>query len=880
MNGWQALLARSFDAPYPREPRSTFFQTALVLESTSGKSDQVAATSRASSPFALHVLGGARIEVGGSPLSGKAAHRRRLALMALLAASPGGALSRERILGYLWPDHEPENARRLLSEAVYVIRKELGESSILSVGDEVHLRPEVVWSDVRAFRSAQQAGALDEAVALYRGPFLDGWYVSDAPEFERWAETQRERLAHEYVGALRTLAERDEAAGFWRVAVSRWQQLVRTEPYVSRHALRLAQALASTGERAQARQVLRAHELRLKNELDVTPDADFRAFADSLAREPARPAGTTASESPGDVRETAATLAATERAVPVDDLALGSSPPVPAMIPEAGGSSAITHFLRSPAGIVGAALAVLVLLGSVAWYAMRSREDPPLSADERRIAVLYFEDHSPDHRYGTIAGELTTALIDELSSVGAFHVVSQNGVRPFRGQELSLDSIARRLGVGTVVEGSIQGDEGQLRVSTQITDVTTHTVLASRRIAGPSASLFSLERQLTREVARVLRVRMGQQTRLREDRSATDNEIARKLVVLAERERDDAISLADHPEPDDVAAAIRALARADSLFARAHEEDARWTRPLLGRGWTARDLARLRNDSASARILRSALPFAEQALAREPANPDALELRGTLTWGIVSSQPNAASDSVNLLRAERDLRDAVRIDSTRATAWGTLSYLLSLRGSFAESQLAARRALQEDAYLSGARDIQFELYASSVMLGDLRSARTACLDGQREYPDDTRFLECELTLLRNDIDAPADPARAWALVDKLDVVDPAPKAIASGRPFAPIFRRIVAAAVSARAGDRAVARREIVRTRQMAGRDSILLLDLAYGEAYVRLLLGEREQAVALLRELIAKRPVVRARVLRDRLLRPISAQLSTPPTR
>jgi hypothetical protein len=66
----------------------------------------------------------------------------------------------------------------------------------------------------------------------------------------------------------------------------------------------------------------------------------------------------------------------------------------------------------------------------------------------------------------------------------------------------------------------------------------------------------------------------------------------------------------------------------------------------------------------------------------------------------------------------------------------------------------------------------------------------------------------------------------------------------------------------------------------MAGQDSILLLDLAYGEAYVRLLLGEREQAVALLRELIAKRPVVRARVLRDRLLRPISAQLSTPPTR
>ncbi len=489
--------------------------------------------------------------------------------------------------------------------------------------------------------------------------------------------------------------------------------------------------------------------------------------------------------------------------------------------------------------------------------------------------MLYLEDHTVDHRLGAIAAEVTTDLIDALSGVNAFRVVSRNGVAQFRGTNVPVDSIAKRLGAGTIVEGSVQEVDERLQIVVQLTDARTHTVVESRRVDGPTSALFELESRVAEQVAGALRRRLGQEVRLREVNAGTDNEIARKLVVLGVRERDDAASLAAQPDTADVSTAVGALTRADSLFARAHAEDPKWLRPLLERGWTIRDLAHLRRDTARVRTLRRGLDFADQALALDPSSAAAHELRGSLHWGILSALASGAADSLELQQAERDLRAAVDADSTRATAWGTLSLVVSARGAFAESQIAAERALRQDAYLDGASDIQFQLYASSVMLGDLATARSACLDGQKAYPTDWRFVECELTLLRNDVDARPDPRRAWELVARLEVLDPPEKSKHTPHAYATIFRRMVAAAVSARAGDAAVARAEIARARRMTEGDTALRLDNAYAEAYVRLLLGDRHEAIVLLRGLIAARPVLRTRILRDRLLRSITDSLS-----
>src|ERR1041384_4127915 len=102
---------------------------------------------------------------------------------------------------------------------------------------------------------------------------------------------------------------------------------------------------------------------------------------------------------------------------------------------------------------------VLVFGGSLAAWKLPSRQRTPRSVgglDAHKIAVLYFEDQSPDKKLSYVADGLTDELIDQLAAVRALDVVSKNGVAPFRGSDIPRDSIARVLGVGTLVEGALE----------------------------------------------------------------------------------------------------------------------------------------------------------------------------------------------------------------------------------------------------------------------------------------------------------------------------------------------------------------------------------------------------------------------------------------
>ncbi|HEV7591135.1 MAG TPA: winged helix-turn-helix domain-containing protein, partial [Longimicrobium sp.] len=143
------------------------------------------------SRYSIHVLGDPVLQGPHGPMAGRAAHKRRLAVLAILAVARGRPVGRERLLGLLWPEQTAESARHSLSEAIYVLRKELGDDALLPAGGDVALNGEVVGSDVARFEAALEAGDAEEAVRAYGGPFLDGFYVADAPEFERWVDGER-----------------------------------------------------------------------------------------------------------------------------------------------------------------------------------------------------------------------------------------------------------------------------------------------------------------------------------------------------------------------------------------------------------------------------------------------------------------------------------------------------------------------------------------------------------------------------------------------------------------------------------------------------------------------------------------------------------------
>jgi hypothetical protein len=112
-----------------------------------------------------------------------------------------------------------------------------------------------------------------------------------------------------------------------------------------------------------------------------------------------------------------------------------------------------------------------------------------------------------------------------------------------------------------------------------------------------------------------------------------------------------------------------------------------------------------------------------------------------------------------------------------------------------------------------------------------------------------------------------DPARAWQLVARLDEMDPPSRARGTGHPYSPIYRRIVAATISARAGQRDRARAELDSAIRATAGDSTLRLDLAIDEAYLLHVLGERSRARALLEQRLAIEPALARRIANDPLI-------------
>ena len=233
----------------------------------------------------LRVFGGIALEGPSGPVTGRLAQRRQLAFLALLAAANETGCSRDRLIGFLWAESPEDQARHLLSDTLYILHRELGANAVIASGDIVRLNPNFVWTDIGAFEEALAATDLEGAVCHYGGAFLDGFHLSGAGEFERWVESERQRLALRYAEALDVLAREAEQTEDHEAAVRWWQRLAVHDPINSRVALRLIRALDAVGDRGNALQHAAEHRRLLKAELGIEPDAAFVAATGQIKRE-------------------------------------------------------------------------------------------------------------------------------------------------------------------------------------------------------------------------------------------------------------------------------------------------------------------------------------------------------------------------------------------------------------------------------------------------------------------------------------------------------------------------------------------------------------------------------------------------------------------
>src|SRR5690349_13104337 len=230
--------------------------------------------SKAGAVIELRILGTLELTAtDGRDLEPLARQSKCTALLCYLAAAvPHGLQRRDTLLALLWPEHDETHARASLSQALYVLRNELGEQAIVTRGDgEVGLSREVMWCDVRAFESAIDAGQFAEALALYRGGLLNGFSLGDAPEFGRWVDQERERLRERAAEGAWAWAEARAAAGDV-VQATRWARWAAgLSPADEAVIRRLMTFLRRLGNRAAALRAYEAFADRLSREFELEP---------------------------------------------------------------------------------------------------------------------------------------------------------------------------------------------------------------------------------------------------------------------------------------------------------------------------------------------------------------------------------------------------------------------------------------------------------------------------------------------------------------------------------------------------------------------------------------------------------------------------------
>lgn len=721
--------------------------------------------------FHFRLLGGISLAGPDGPVPGRSTQPRQLAVLTRLAVAPGGALSRDKLVGCFWPEESQSTARHRLRDVVYLLRKELGEETIVSTGDRLRIDPSLLRTDVTEFRQALEEGELRRAVQLYTGPFLDGFYLPDSPGFEKWVDSERRRLARRYGQTLETLAEEAGESGDPEGAAACWEKRCAQDPLDSRIALRLMEAYAKSGSPAKALRHGRAHERLLRDELGIEPGPELRAFLERLRNGNWKPSTEAEGGKPRGVEE--------RRKGRKERSPGRASPTSPPPVAEAGrpvpwppappGSDAPKRGGRPKFVVLGSfLLAALVLV--IAWVGRagsgdtRSPEPLRASASDHSVAVFPFENLGPEAGERYFVRGVRDAILSSLASLEDLVVLSP-GSDPVSGQEAGFPNrIARELEATHLLVGSVQRTGERLRITARLVRTDSERQIWAEQFDREytAEALFDIQKRIARAVAGALEARLSPDEDWRLDRRPTDD-ITAYDYYLKGRERLELDPREPIAEPETVEQSIGLFRRAldlDPDFAPAHAglADAYGTLPAItgNPSWTDSMLAA----ATQAVELDPELPEAHLALAefhwrhRHHRHHDraflrsvrrALELRPNdsratflvgLWWRLRTQGPRRLDQAVCWM--ER----AARLNPTDFRPHRETAVMYRNLGDLAVAEAASRRALKlmpddirtyrdlvETALARGDRRKAFEFYRTARPLASSSPADLLSLGG-------------------------------------------------------------------------------------------------------------------------------------------------------
>jgi len=419
------------------------------------------------------------------PLGAVLRQPKCLALLAYLAmARPHGFHRRDSLLPLFWPELDDRHARAALNQALYRLRRALGQEALLTRGDEeVAVDRGRVWCDAAAFDEAAASGDHAAAVDLYQGEPLPGFILSDAAEFEQWLAAARTRLRALAGRSAWSRAAEEEALGNAEAAARlarRALEFSRDDEAEFRELLAL---LARTGDRAGALRAYDEFAARLRQDYEAEPDARTRAIVEALRGE--RMGG-------GVVMPAAAVV--WQAARPVAPLPTPQVAHHPSAVP------------RSRRSVVALAAAVALVLATVWWIGSRGPGAGPSSGGAPpgvRVAVFPFA-YQGGGSLAYLANGMPQVLGANLDGAGNLRSVDHRALlnavgeaAPGEVDPAEAERIASRLGAGLIVLGDLVESGDRLRIAATLYHAAGAVAPERVTVDGAAADAFALVDRLS-----------------------------------------------------------------------------------------------------------------------------------------------------------------------------------------------------------------------------------------------------------------------------------------------------------------------------------------------------------------------------------------------
>jgi tetratricopeptide (TPR) repeat protein/predicted Ser/Thr protein kinase len=354
--------------------------------------------------------------------------------------------------------------------------------------------------------------------------------------------------------------------------------------------------------------------------------------------------------------------------------------------------------LSVPWRAVGVA-AVIALLATLAVLGLRRGRAATPRAEIQSLAVMPYSNFTGDSGKDYVSDGVAAGLINALGEVRGLSVLSRSEAWSFRDRGWSASRLGDRLGVGALVEGSVQGRTDGMLVTTNLIDVASGAVIWSDEATGHGEELPRLTGEIAERLAGVLSIRLSERERRRLTRDPTDSFRAYELYLRGQEYLDDRYDVRDL---DAAVELFRQAVRIDPEFALAHValSESYWEISRRDGDPTALEEARQEADTAIA--LDAELPAALVAKARVERSEGRYDESIAALEDALARHPNPAAAHRELARsytrigdleaAEAALRAATLVGSDDWSNWNALGSFLFRNGRYEEATSALEEA--------------------------------------------------------------------------------------------------------------------------------------------------------------------------------------------